>query len=106
MIAAESDKIELVQVIANKKGDKKKGPKQTKPKLEGGLSNPYAQQFALSQKALLLNGGKDETAPEIHNPYKELHGSNISRVLREFGKNTAPLSVIGHFLNYAGNHLL
>ena len=39
-------------------------------------------------------------------PYKDLYTSNISKVLKEFGKNTAPLSVIGHFLNYAGNHLL
>lgn len=27
-------------------------------------------------------------------------------MLKDFGKNTAPLGVIGHFLNYAGNHLL
>jgi hypothetical protein len=39
-------------------------------------------------------------------PYRELFHANITRVLKEFGKNTAPLSVIGHFLNYAGNHLL
>lgn len=26
--------------------------------------------------------------------------------MKDFGKNTAPLAVIGHFLNYAGNHLL
>ena len=39
-------------------------------------------------------------------PYKELYNSNISRVLKDFGKNTAPLAVIGHFLNYSGNHLL
>ena len=50
--------------------------------------------------------GKDEPNNEILGPYKDLSVSNISRVLREFGKNTAPLAVIGHYLNYAGNHLL
>jgi hypothetical protein len=44
--------------------------------------------------------------PEVYPPYKELYTTNISRVLRDFGKNTAPLAVIGHYLNYAGNHLL
>lgn len=24
----------------------------------------------------------------------------------QFGKNTAPLALIGHYLNYVGNHLL
>ena len=43
---------------------------------------------------------------EILGPYKDLAISHISRVLRDFGKNTAPLAVIGHYLNYAGNHLL
>lgn len=38
--------------------------------------------------------------------YKDLYSSHIVKVLKEFGKNTAPLSLIGHFLNYAGNHLL
>ena len=44
--------------------------------------------------------------PEVYPPYKELYTANISRVLKDFGKNTAPLAVIGHYLNYAGNHLL
>lgn len=43
---------------------------------------------------------------EILAPYRDLYNSNITRVLKEFGKNTAPLALIGHFLNYAGNHLL
>ena len=39
-------------------------------------------------------------------PYRELAASHITRVLKDFGKNTAPLPVIGHYLSYAGNHLL
>ncbi len=49
---------------------------------------------------------KDELSNEILGPYRDLSTSNISKVLKEFGKNTAPLAVIGHYLNYAGNHLL
>ncbi len=51
-------------------------------------------------------GATDEASNEVMAPYRELSVANISRVLREFGKNTAPLAVIGHYLNYAGNHLL
>jgi len=53
--------------------------------------------------AITTKNAKDD---EILGPYKDLTTSHISRVLRDFGKNTAPLAVIGHYLNYAGNHLL
>ena len=43
---------------------------------------------------------------EILSPFKELNQAHITKVLKDFGKNTAPLPVIGHFLNYVGNHLL
>ena len=67
--------------------------------MENLLSNPYAQNLAAQQLKK-----KDEI--EILPPFRELHSSHISKVLKEFGKNTAPLSVIGHYLNYTGNHLL
>jgi hypothetical protein len=47
---------------------------------------------------------KDEV--EILTPFRDLYTSNICKVLKSFGKNTAPLSLIGHLLNYAGNHVL
>lgn len=59
--------------------------------------NPYAQ---------ALEKTKKEGIVEILPPFRDLYTANIGRVLKEFGKNTAPLAVIGHFLNYAGNHLL
>jgi len=43
---------------------------------------------------------------EVLTPFRDLYNSNISKVLRDFGKNIAPLPVVGHFLNYVGNHLL
>ena len=38
--------------------------------------------------------------------FRELIQSSIGHALQQFGKNIAPLSMIGHFLNFAGNHLL
>ena len=52
------------------------------------------------------NPQKETTSNEIMAPYRELAASHITRVLKDFGKNTAPLPVIGHYLSYAGNHLL
>ena len=43
---------------------------------------------------------------EILPPYRDLYNSHVGKVLKDFGKNTAPLGLIGHFLNCAGNHLL
>lgn len=56
--------------------------------------------------AMSTKNMKDEMTNEILAPYRDLTVSHISRVLRDFGKNIAPLGVIGHYLNYAGNHLL
>ncbi len=70
-------------------------------------ANPYIQQFAQSSKNAVVNRvlGIDPQN-DILPPYKELYSSNILRVLKDFGKNTAPLAVIGRFLNYSGNHLI
>jgi len=38
--------------------------------------------------------------------YEELYWSNIAGALKRFGGSQAPLSLIGTFLNVAGNHLL
>jgi hypothetical protein len=56
--------------------------------------------------AISTKNMKDEMNNEILAPFRDLSASHISRVLRDFGKNTAPLAVIGHYMNYAGNHLL
>eukprot|EP00347_Sterkiella_histriomuscorum_P013633 403363974 len=72
------------------------------PALENALQtgNPYVQSLMQTTKPQK----KDEV--EILPPYRDLYNSHIGKVLKEFGKNTIPLGVIGHFLNYAGNHLL
>ena len=49
---------------------------------------------------------KDEMNNEVLTPYRDLTVSYISSMLKDFGENTAQLIVIGHYLNYAGNHLL
>jgi succinate dehydrogenase/fumarate reductase flavoprotein subunit len=38
--------------------------------------------------------------------YEELYWSDIAGALKRFGGSQAPLSLIGTFLNLAGNHLL
>lgn len=41
------------------------------------------------------------------NPFKELYpDSNLVNAMKEFGPNIVPLSTVGMFMNYAGNHLL
>ena len=41
------------------------------------------------------------------NAFKDLYGvSPIYKLMQEFGSNIVPLSVIGIFLNYVGNHIL
>lgn len=39
-------------------------------------------------------------------PFKELVNSNLVNMMRKFNKNVLPLSIVGHLLNYVGNHLL
>ena len=39
-------------------------------------------------------------------PFKELFNSNIAILMRKLNKQTCPLSVAGHLLNYVGNHIL
>ena len=39
-------------------------------------------------------------------PYQELFCSDLAGALKRYGGSSAPLSVIGTFLNYAGNHML
>ena len=56
--------------------------------------------------AMSTKNAKDEMSNEMLAPYRDLTVSHISRVLKDFGENTAQLAVIGHYLNYAGNHLL
>ena len=42
-----------------------------------------------------------------HDCFKELvNGSEIFSVLSRYGGNIVPLSMVGLFMNYAGNHLL
>ena len=38
--------------------------------------------------------------------FKDLFSSDIWAALKRFGGSPAPLSLIGTFLNYAGNHVL
>jgi hypothetical protein len=41
------------------------------------------------------------------NAFKDLYKcSPIYNLMAEFGQNIAPLSVVGMFLNYCGNHIL
>lgn len=39
-------------------------------------------------------------------PFKDIFPSNISQLFRRLAKNIVPLSLVGHLLNYVGNHLL
>ena len=39
-------------------------------------------------------------------PFKEIFPSNISILFRQLSKNIVPLSLVGHLLNFVGNHLL
>ena len=41
------------------------------------------------------------------NPFKDLYKCTpLYNFMQEFGQNIVPLSVVGTFLNYVGNHLL
>ena len=64
------------------------------------MAIPYQQQT----HSLAIKPRKEDL--EILAPFRDLYSSHIAKVLKEFGKNTAPLGVIGHYLNFAGNHLL
>ena len=46
------------------------------------------------------------TADDVLTPFKEIFPSNISNVFRKLAKHIVPLSLVGHLLNYVGNHLL
>ena len=44
---------------------------------------------------------------EILGAFKDLNQSKIVKCMRDnFGKQIIPLTLVGHFLNYVGNHLL
>ena len=45
-------------------------------------------------------------AEDVLTPFKEIFPSNISILFRRLSKNIVPLSLVGHLLNYVGNHLL
>ena len=69
-----------------------------------------------SQLAYGNNASKADDAKEKHptkwqsedvlTPFKELFNSNIAVLMRRMNKNTCPLSVCGHLLNYVGNYIL
>ena len=46
------------------------------------------------------------TAEDVLTPFREMFTSNISAVFRRLAKSIVPLSLVGHLLNYVGNHLL
>ena len=46
------------------------------------------------------------TQEDVLTPFKEIFPSNISVLFRRMAKNIVPLSLVGHLLNYVGNHLL
>ena len=46
------------------------------------------------------------TSEDVLTPFKEMFHSNISCVFRKLAKSIVPLSLVGHLLNYVGNHLL
>jgi hypothetical protein len=43
---------------------------------------------------------------DVLTPFKDIFPSNISFLFRKLSKSIVPLSVVGHLLNYVGNHLL
>lgn len=75
----------------------------------GGCLGQYGINSNTSAIGFLKCGFKktrDKQQEELLTPLKELVNSNIGVFLRSLGKQTVPLSFIGHFLNYVGNHLL
>ena len=46
------------------------------------------------------------TSDDVLTPFKDIFPSNISQLFRKMAKNIVPLSLVGHLLNYVGNHLL
>ena len=43
----------------------------------------------------------------VLNPFRDLYPhSDIVKTLREFGQCIVPLTLVGDYLNYVGNHLL
>lgn len=49
---------------------------------------------------------KEWTAEDVLTPFKDIFPSNISVLFRKLSKEIIPLSLVGHLLNYVGNHLL
>ena len=43
---------------------------------------------------------------EAYEPFKELVGSPIFTAMEEYAGNIVPLSLVGTFMNFVGNHLL
>lgn len=44
---------------------------------------------------------------EVLGPFKDLNQSKVVKCMKDsFGKSIIPLALVGHFLNYVGNHLL
>lgn len=48
----------------------------------------------------------NDSIEEVLAPFRDLSNSGIGLLMQSFGKEIAPLNFVGHFLNYAGNHLL
>ena len=46
------------------------------------------------------------TSDDVLTPFKDIFPSNIALLFRKLNKNIVPLSLVGHLLNYVGNHLL
>ena len=43
---------------------------------------------------------------DVLTPFRDLYNSNIAHHFKKLDKNTVPLPLVGHLLNYIGNHLL
>ena len=60
-------------------------------------------------KARLGEAGSEPkvwTSDDVLTPFKDIFPSNISQMFRKLAKSIVPLSLVGHLLNYVGNHLL
>ena len=84
---------------------------------DGFLSSIYKKRKDTSTTSLPTKDPSDSVKPDAIGrtkvregiplvPYKDLYNSPIANALKNFGKDPAPLQIVGHFLNYVGNHLL
>jgi len=75
---------------------------------QGDKSQSQPQQAAKNLLMMYQPVGAKKlwTAEDVLTPFKEIFTSNISSFFRKMEKNIVPLSLVGHLLNYVGNHLL